>query len=46
MININVQMSVTNHSFTAHLASNGCDFKVNLTVDDMLIPTAYKEEVS
>lgn len=43
---INVQMSETNQSFVAQLNANDCDFKVNFTTDDMLIPTTFKEEVS
>ena len=43
---INVQMFETNQAFTSQFICNDCDFKVDFTIDDMLIHTALKEEVS
>lgn len=42
----NVQMFETNQSFTAQLIGTDCDFKVDFTIDDMLIHTTFKDEVS
>lgn len=45
-MNVNVQMSETNQLFVAQLNVNDRDFKVIFTLNDMLIHTAFKEEVS
>ena len=43
---INVQMYETKQSFTSQLIHNDCDFKVELAIDDMVVPVIFKEEVS
>ena len=43
---INVQMFETNQAFISQFICNDCDFKVDFTIDDMLIPVTFKEEVS
>lgn len=43
---VNVQMFETNQSFVAQLTGNDCDFKVDFTIVDMLIPAIFEEEVS
>ena len=45
-MNVNVQMSETNQSFVAQFTGSDCGFKAILTIDDMQIPTTFKEEVS